>query len=119
MTVLLALYVVSSLDRHIISLFGDNIKADFGLTDMELGLIFGPAFALSYAIGALPFGWAMDRFSRRTVLWLGVTIWSLGTIACGLSRGFGQLFTARLFVGSGEAVLVPGNQSILADMFPP
>lgn len=117
--ILMLLYLTSLLDRNIITLLGENIRKDLGLTDVQLSYIYGPAFALSYAAGALPLGWAIDRYSRRWVVWAGVTAWSLGTMACGLSRNFTQLFVSRIFVGGGEAVLVPGNQSILADMFPP
>lgn len=116
---LLLLYLLSVFDKNIISLLGENIRHDLGLSDVQLSMLFGPAFAISYSLGALPFGWAMDRYSRRWVLWVGVTIWSLGTVACGLSRGFAQLAASRAFVGVGESVLVPANQSILADMFPP
>ncbi len=117
--ILMFVYIFSMLDRNIITLFAEEIRAYLRISDVKLGMLFGPAFALSYAIGALPFGWAIDRFDRRRVLWLGVTIWSLATAACGMSRSFMQMFAARAFVGAGEAVLVPGNQSLLADMFPP
>jgi len=117
--VLLVFSLVSVLDKNIVSLLGENIRHDLDLNDKQLSLLFGPAFAIAYAVGALPLGWAMDRYSRRLVLWFGVTLWSLATIASGLSRSFAQLLVARAFVGTGESVLVPGNQAILAETFPP
>lgn len=117
--VLLLLSLVSVVDKNIIALLGDDIRRDLQLNDKQLSLLFGPAFAISYAIGALPLGWAMDRYSRRLVLWFGVTVWSLATVAAGLSRSFTQLLVARAVVGAGESVLVPGKQSILAESFPP
>lgn len=117
--VLLLLYVVSLLDRNIIALLAEPIREDLDLSDLRLSLLLGPAFAVSYAVGALPLGWAMDRYSRRFVVWCGVTVWSIASVASGLSRNFWQLFVSRSFVGAGESVLVPGSQSILADMFPP
>jgi MFS family permease len=117
--VLLLFSLVSVVDKNIISLLVDTIRQDLQLNDKQLSLLFGPAFAICYALGALPFGWAMDRYSRRLVLWLGVVVWSFGTIFAGLSRGFAQLLAARAIVGAGESVLVPGNQAILAESFPP
>src|SRR5262245_36123019 len=80
--------LISVLDKNIISLLGDHIRRDLSLNDKQLSLLFGPAFAVSYSLGALPFGWAMDRYRRRLVLWFGVTVWSFATISCGLSRTF-------------------------------
>jgi len=117
--ILLLLSLISVVDKNILSLLGETIRHDLDLTDKQLSLLFGPAFAISYAFGALPFGWAMDRYSRRLVLGLGVVIWSLGTLAAGLSASFAQLLGARATVGAGESVLVPGNQAILAESFPP
>lgn len=117
--ILFLLYIVSMLDRNIFNLLGEHVRQDMGLSDMQLSLLYGPAFAVTYAVSGLPLGWALDRFSRRKVVWGAVSLWSLGTMFCGLARGFPQLFGARSLVGAGEAVMVPANQTILADMFPP
>lgn len=65
--ILLVLYIISMLDRNIITLLGEQIRADLKLTDVQLSLLYGPAFAVSFALGALPLGWAMDHYSRRKV----------------------------------------------------
>jgi MFS family permease len=117
--VLSFLYILSLLDRNIMVLLSEPVARDLGLSDFQLSLLYGPGFALLFAIAGLPLGWAIDRYSRRVVIWSGVLFWSLATMACGLGRNFGELLTARAGVGVGEAALVPGSQSILADMFPP
>ncbi len=117
--ILFVIYIVSQLDRNIFNLMGEHIRQDLQLTDIQLSLLFGPAFAIAYAIGGIPLGWALDRFSRRKVIWGAVSLWSIGTVSCGLSRGFSQLFVARTLIGGGESVMVPANQSVLSDMFPP
>lgn len=117
--ILFFLYILSFVDRNILVLLSEYIAKDFGLSDFELSLLYGPAFAIVFALAGLPLGWAMDRFSRRVVIWACVCVWSLTTAACGLARDFPQLLLARAGVGAGEAGLTPGSQSILADMFPP
>jgi MFS family permease len=116
---LFIIYIVSLLDRSVFNLLGEHIKHDLRLTDIELSLLFGPAFALAYAVGGMPLGWALDRYSRRMVIWGAVSLWSIGAVSCGLARGFPQLFAARSLIGVGESAMVPANQSVLSDMFPP
>ena len=117
--VLFLIYLVSQLDRSIFALLGDHIRRDLGLSDLQLSYLLGSAFALAYALGGIPFGWAIDRYSRRTTIWAAVSLWSIGTMSCGLSRGFPQMFAARALIGGGESAMVPANQSVLSDMFPP
>ncbi|MCB2073547.1 MAG: MFS transporter [Novosphingobium sp.] len=117
--ILLVLYLISGLDKNIVALLADDIGKQLELTDQQLGLLLGPAFAISFAFGALPWGWAMDRFDRRKILGLGVVTMSLGTICSGISKTFPQLLVSRTIVGGGESVLIPGNQSIITDIFPP
>jgi MFS family permease len=116
--VLFLLVVLSVLDRNILTLLVDPIKADLGVTDVQVSLLYGFAFSLSYGIAAMPAGWAIDRFQRRTVIFFGVIVWSIATAATGFARSFEALFAARSAVGAGEAVLSPGQQSMLADLFP-
>jgi len=71
------------------------------------------------ALPPLPIGWLVDRFPRRPIIWLGVTVWSLATAFCGLAQNFGHLLGARLAVGIGEATLSPAAYSMLADLFRP
>jgi MFS family permease len=116
---LFAIYIVSQLDRSIFNLLGEHIRRDIGLSDLQLSYLLGTAFALAYAVGGVPFGWAIDRYSRRRTIWAAVSLWSIGTMSCGLSRGFAQMFAARALIGGGESAMVPANQSVLSDMFPP
>jgi MFS family permease len=111
-------YALAYLDRRIISFLVDPIQATFHVTDFQLSLVQGLAFVLSYALFTLPIGWAVDRWPRRRILFLGLVCWSIFSAACGLARSYGQLLLARLGVGAGEAALHPAVNSFLADIFP-
>ena len=111
-------YVFSFVDRYILGLLVEPIKADLGLTDTEIGLLLGPAFALFYTTMGLPLGWLADRTRRTWLVGAGIAVWSLATAACGLARNFVQLFIARMSVGVGEATLSPCALSMIADSFP-
>jgi MFS family permease len=114
---LLVLNIVALLDRQVISLLVEPIKADFGISDVQIGLLQGVAFAVLYGTCAIPLGWAVDRYSRRDVIFFGVFVWGLATVASGLARSFEALLVARIFVGMGEAALAPAAFSILSDLF--
>lgn len=116
--ILSLLYWLSILDRFIIALMVDPIKRDLDLTDVQFGMLQGLAFALTYSIFGLFAGVLADRFSRRWVIFISVSTWSLATAACGLAQNFMQLLLARVGVGAGEAGLNPNATSILADLFP-
>jgi MFS family permease len=116
--VLTLAYVVSFLDRQILALLLEPIRRDLELSDTQMGLIMGSAFALFYTILGLPIGRLADRYSRRGIIAAGITIWCLMTAACGLSRNFVQLFLARVGVGVGEATLNPSALSLISDYFP-
>lgn len=117
--VLFLLYWLSLLDRLVISLLVDPIRRDLGISDFELSLLQGFAFGVFYAVCGLPLGWLVDRFSRRWVIFGGVTIWTLSTALCGMAHNYMQLFLARIGVGAGEAALSPAAYSLMADSFPP
>jgi len=112
------LYWLSLLDRYIISLLVDPIKADLGLTDVQFGMLHGIAFTVSFTIFGLIFGALADRMSRRWVICAGVAVWSLGTMMCGFAQNFWHLLLARVGVGAGEAALNPCATSMIADLFP-
>lgn len=116
--VLAALYWLSVLDRFIIALLVDPMKKDLGLTDVQFGLLHGFAFIGSFTIFGLIFGALADRFNRRKVIFVGVTIWSLATAACGVAQSYWHLLLARIGVGVGEASLNPAASSMIADLFP-
>lgn len=115
--VLILAAILSFIDRQILSLVVEPVKADLGISDTQIGLLQGFAFALFYSAAAIPFGWLADRYSRKWIIVGGVTFWSLMTAACGLAQSFWQLFAARLGVGFGEATLGPSVHSIIGDSF--
>ncbi len=118
-TVFLTLaFALAYIDRQIISLLVGPIKADLGLTDVEISLLGGLAFVLFYTFMGIPLGRLTDRTNRVRLIALGMFFWSLMTMACGLTRSFTQLFLARVGVGVGEATLSPAALSIIADYFP-
>lgn len=117
-SVLTLAYVVSMVDRQILSLLVGPVKTDLGINDTAFGMLHGFAFGLFYSIVGVPIAWLADRASRRNIVVVGVLLWSLMTAACGLARNFGTLFLARMGVGVGEAALTPSVLSILADVFP-
>lgn len=115
--ILALLYCVSFLDRQILSLLVDPIRHDLGISDIQISLLQGFSFAILYAVFGLPIGIAVDRYSRRLVIFAGVLIWSAGAAACGLAHTFGELLSARVLVGMGEGALAPAAFSILSDLF--
>lgn len=110
--------VVSFVDRFVISLMVDPIKTDLGVSDTQMGLLMGMAFAVFYAVMALPLGILADRSNRKKIILIGATLWTIATASCGLTKTFFQLFLARVSVGVGEATLAPAGLSIIADSFP-
>ena len=119
MVILLTLaYICSFIDRYILGLLVEPIKADLGLSDTQLGLLLGPAFAIFYATMGLPLGWLADRKRRSWIVAAGVAVWSAATIASGMARNFFQMFLARMTVGIGEAALGPCAISMISDSFP-
>jgi MFS family permease len=117
--ILVATAILSYTDRQVLSLLVDPIRADLGISDTQMSLLLGTAFAVVYGVAGIPLGWLADRTSRRNLIFCGVIVWTIGTLACGLSQSFGQLFAGRLVVGLGEAVLSPAAISLISDYFPP
>jgi MFS family permease len=116
---LTAAYTLSFVDRQVLSLLVEPIKADLGLSDLQISLLQGLAFSLFMGLGGLPLGWLADRVRRTGLIAAGITFWSLSTIGCGLSNGYLGLLLARMGVGVGEATLNPAAYSMLADAAPP
>lgn len=112
-------YIFSFIDRYILGLLVQPIKADMGLTDTQIGLLLGPAFALFYTTMGIPLGWLADRSPRNLIVGAGVALWSMATMACGLAGNFIQLFAGRVAVGVGEATLSPCALSMIGDSFVP
>ena len=117
--ILVVVYTFNFIDRQIIGILAVPIKADLGLTDTQLGLMGGLAFALFYTGLGIPVAMAADRFNRTWIMTAALTIWSAMTAASGLATNFWQLFAARLGVGVGEAGGVAPAYSLISDFFPP
>ena len=116
---LFVVYVFNFIDRQILAILLEPIKADLGVSDTAMGFLTGIAFALFYTVAGIPIARLADRSSRRTVIAVGLAVWSAMTAASGLARSFGQLALARIGVGVGEAACTPPAHSLLADYFPP
>jgi MFS family permease len=116
--VLLLAYTLSYIDRQILSLMIEPVKRDLGLTDTEVSLLTGFAFAIFYTALGLFFGRVADRRNRRGLIVIGIVIWCLACVACGFATSLLGLFLARMFVGVGEASLSPSAYSMIADYFP-
>lgn len=116
---LLLVGITSYLDRYLISLLVEPIKADLRISDTQISLLQGAAFAVFYVAFGLPFGTLVDRANRRNILAAGIALWSVMTFACGLTTSYWQLLLARAGVGIGEACLAPAAYSLIADYFRP
>jgi MFS family permease len=115
---LMLLYTSSFIDRQILALLVKPIRSDFHIDDFQYGLLTGLAFVGTYAIAGVPIGVIVDRWSRKGVIIIGVTAWSLMTAACGITTSFSSLFMTRIGVGIGEATLSPASYSLISDIFP-
>lgn len=117
--VLTITYTVSFIDRQILALLIGPIREDLQISDTEISLLIGLAFATFYTLLGIPIARLADRYSRRMIIAIGITIWCAMTAACGLSNTYAQLFLARVGVGVGEAALGPSALSMISDYFPP
>lgn len=116
--VLLLATICSFIDRMILALLVEPIKADLGLSDTQIGILHGFAFAAFYALMGLPIGRIADRVHRRNVIVVGIVSWSVMTASCGLARNFATMFLARMGTAIGEATLSPCAYPLVADYFP-
>jgi MFS family permease len=116
--ILLLCYIFSFVDRQIIGYLVEPIERDLGLTDSQVGLLSGLAFAFLYTFLGIPIARAADKFNRRNIVALGVFLWSVAATYCGLAKTGAQLFLGRIGVGIGEATLSPAAYSMMVDMFP-
>jgi predicted MFS family arabinose efflux permease len=112
-------YTFNFIDRQILVILQEPIKADLGLSDAQLGLLSGFSFALVYVTAGIPIAWLADRANRRNIVAASLAFWSLMTAMSGLVQNYGQLLVARLGVGVGEAGGTPPAHSMISDYFPP
>jgi MFS family permease len=117
--VLVIVYVFNFVDRQILSILAEEIKADLGISDADIGFLYGTAFAVFYAVFGIPLGKLADVWVRKKLIAIGLGFWSLMTALSGTARSFAALATFRFGVGIGEASASPAAFSMLADYFPP
>ena len=117
--VLVLVYVFNFIDRQILSILAEEIKADLGITDAQIGFLYGTAFAVFYAVFGIPLGKLADVWTRKSLISVGLGFWSLMTALSGTARNFGTLAVFRFGVGVGEASATPAAFSMLSDHFPP
>ena len=117
--ILFLAYVINFIDRQILSILLEPIKQELGVSDSSMGFLTGTAFAIFYATAGIPIARWADVWVRRTIIALGLFVWSGMTAASGLAQNFTQMALARIGVGVGEAALSPPAHSLLADYFPP
>jgi len=117
--ILLLVYIVNYADRMIIGVVGEAIKHDLNLSDTQLGLLGGTSFTLLYVLVSFPVGRLVERYSRVSIIWIAVGIWSAATALCGGAQSYAQLLVCRAAVGMGEGGFIPAVLSLLSDYFPP
>ncbi|RGP41657.1 MFS-type efflux pump [Altererythrobacter insulae] len=118
LSVLVLLYVLNFIDRQILSILANDIKADLGVDDAYLGFLYGTAFAIFYALFGIPLGKLADSWKRIRLITLGLTLWSAMTALSGFAKDAAQLTVARIGVGVGEATASPSAYSLISDWFP-
>jgi MFS family permease len=118
LSVLVVVYILNFVDRQILSILANDIKADLGLTDAELGFLYGTAFAVFYALFGIPLGKLADNWGRVRLMSFGLALWSLMTALSGFAKNGTMLTGARIGVGVGEATASPCAYSLISDWFP-
>src|SRR3954466_11999790 len=116
--VLVLVYVVNFVDRQIISILAQDIKADLHLQDAQIGFLYGTAFAVFYALFGIPLGRLADSWYRGRLIAIGLGLWATLTALSGFATSFAMLATARIGVGIGEASASPAAYSMISDYFP-
>lgn len=119
LAVLTVTYVFNFIDRQLLAILVEPVKAEFGVSDTAMGLLYGFAFALFYATLAIPIAALADRSVRRNILAIAAGTWSLMTVLCGFAATFWQLLFVRIGVAVGEAGGVPPSQSMVNDYYAP
>ncbi len=114
---LMAVYIVNVIDRQIISILAQDIKVDLGITDADLGFLYGTAFAIFYSLFGIPFGRLADLWYRGRLIAIGLFFWSSMTALSGFATSYAMLVVARTGVAIGESSATPAAWSMLGDLF--
>lgn len=117
--VLVLVYIFNFIDRNILSILAEDIKADLGISDSQMGFLYGTVFAVFYAVFGIPLARFADVWTRRSLISIGLSFWSVMTAASGLARSFDVLAACRIGVGIGEASASPAAYSMLSDYYSP
>ncbi|MDJ0643848.1 MAG: MFS transporter [Erythrobacter sp.] len=118
LSILVIVYVLNFVDRNIISILAEDIKADLGLRDDQIGFLYGTAFGVFYALFGIPLGKLADNWHRIRLMTVGLAVWSAFTALSGFAKNFAMLSVARIGVGVGEATASPAAYSLISDWFP-
>ena len=118
LTLFVIVYIFNFIDRQIVSILAESIKADLELDDAQIGFLYGTAFAVFYALFGIPLGRLADSWYRGRLMAIGLALWSSMTAMSGFAQNFGMLAAARIGVGIGEASASPAAYSMIADYFP-
>ena len=118
LAVLFVVYVLNFVDRQILSILAQDIKAGLGIGDAQIGILYGTVFAVFYSVFGIPLGCLVDRWYRFRLIALGLVVWSAMTAVSGFATSYAQLAAARVGVGIGEASASPAAYSVLGDYFP-
>ncbi len=118
LAILTVVYAFNFIDRQILVILQEPIKAELGLSDTQLGLLTGFSFAVVYVTAGIPIAWLADRSNRRNIVAVSLGIWSVMTALSGMVQSYTKLLLARLGVGLGEAGGSPPSHSMLSDYFP-
>lgn len=118
LSILVLIYILNFIDRNILSILAEDIKADLGIGDDDLGFLYGTAFGVFYALFGIPLGKLADSWHRVRLMAAGLALWSAMTALSGFARSFATLSFARIGVGVGEASASPAAYSLISDWFP-
>lgn len=119
LALLVVIYILSFVDRQIIAVLASQIRIELGLSNVQIGLLYGTAFSLVYALSGIPMGGIADRWSRSAMIAIGLFVWSLMTVLSGFAASFTFLVICRVFVGISQAMLSPAAYALMAEYFPP
>ncbi len=119
LALLVGIYILSFVDRQIVAVVATQIRADLQLTNLQIGLLYGTAFSLIYAVSGIPMGRLADRWSKSAMISIGLFIWSLMTVLSGLTASFTFLLIYRLLIGISQSMLSPAAYALLAEYFSP
>ena len=115
---LLVIYTFNFVDRILIAIVQEAIKADLNVSNFEMGILGGPAFAILYTLCGIPIARFAERHHRINIVAMGAAVWSAMTALCGFAANYTQLLLARIGVGIGEAACIPPSHSVISDYFP-